>query len=95
MFDASYLKLRTITLGYNIDKDFLKDLKITSFRIYVTVTNPLVLFSPYHKFSGMDPEPNSFGNENQAVSGYQSRQLIIGTNNPSTRNYLMGLNLTF
>jgi len=43
----------------------------------------------------MDPEPNSFGNENQAVSGYQSRQLIIGTNNPSTRNYLMGLNLTF
>lgn len=95
MFDASYLKLRTITLGYNINKDFLKDLKITSFRIYVTVTNPVVLFSPYHKFSGMDPEPNSFGNENQAVSGYQSRQLIIGTNNPSTRNYLMGLNLTF
>lgn len=95
MFDASYLKLRTITLGYNIDTDFLKDLKITSFRIYVTVTNPVVLFSPYHKFSGMDPEPNSFGNENQAVSGYQSRQLIIGTNNPSTRNYLMGLNLTF
>ncbi|WP_449398538.1 SusC/RagA family TonB-linked outer membrane protein [Chryseobacterium wanjuense] len=95
MFDASYLKLRTITLGYNVDKDFLKDLKITSFRIYFTVTNPLVLFSPYHKFSGMDPEPNSYGNENQAVSGYQTRQLIIGTNNPSTRNYLMGLNLTF
>ncbi|SEM29661.1 TonB-linked outer membrane protein, SusC/RagA family [Chryseobacterium taichungense] len=95
MFDASYLKLRTITLGYNVDKEFLKDLKINSFRIYFTVTNPLVLFSPYHKFSGMDPEPNSMGNENQAVSGYQSRQLIIGTNNPSTRNYLMGLNLTF
>lgn len=95
MFDASYLKLRTITLGYNIDKEFLKDLKINSFRIYFTVTNPLVLFSPYHKFSGMDPEPNSLGNENQAVSGYQSRQLVIGTNNPSTRNYLMGLNLTF
>jgi len=95
MFDASYLKLRTITLGYNINKEFLKDLKINSFRIYFTVTNPIVLFSPYHKFSGMDPEPNSLGNENQAVSGYQSRQLIIGTNNPSTRNYLMGLNLTF
>ncbi|WP_261511829.1 SusC/RagA family TonB-linked outer membrane protein [Chryseobacterium paludis] len=95
MFDASYLKLRTITLGYNVNKDFLKDLKITSLRIYFTVTNPVVLFSPYHKFSGMDPEPNSLGNENQAVSGYQNRQPIIGTNNPSTRNYLMGLNLTF
>lgn len=95
MFDASYLKLRTITLGYNVNKDFLKDLKITSLRIYFTVTNPVVLFSSYHKFSGMDPEPNSFGNENQAVSGYPNRQLVIGTNNPSTRNYLMGLNLTF
>ncbi|WP_312992329.1 SusC/RagA family TonB-linked outer membrane protein [Chryseobacterium flavum] len=95
MFDASYLKLRTITLGYNVNKELLKDLKINSLRIYFTVTNPVVLFSPYHKFSGMDPEPNSFGNENQAVSGYQSRQLVIGTNNPSTRNYLMGLNLTF
>ncbi|SHJ91253.1 SusC/RagA family TonB-linked outer membrane protein [Epilithonimonas mollis] len=95
MFDASYLKLRTITLGYNINKEFLNDLRINSLKIYVTVTNPVVLFSPYHKFSGMDPEPNSVGDQNQAVSGYQARQLIIGTNNPSTRNYLMGLNLTF
>ncbi|SDG24586.1 SusC/RagA family TonB-linked outer membrane protein [Epilithonimonas hungarica] len=95
LFDASYLKIRTITLGYNVNKDFLNDLKINSLRIYFTVTNPFVLFSPYHKESGMDPEPNSYGNENQAVSGYPARQLIIGTNNPSTRNYLMGINLSF
>ena len=95
LFDASYLKIRTITLGYNVNKDFLKDLNLNSLRIYFTVTNPFVLFSPYHKESGMDPEPNSYGNENQAVSSYQSRQLIIGTNNPATRNFLMGLNLSF
>ncbi len=95
MFDASYVKLRTITLGYNFDKELLNDLKISGLRIYFTVTNPVVLFSPYHKFSGMDPEPNSTGDQNQAVTGYQSRQLVIGTNNPSTRNYLMGFNLTF
>lgn len=97
-FDGSYLKLRTITLGYNVKKEFLDDLKLSSFRIYVTVTNPLVLFSPYHKESGMDPEPNSYGNQNQAVNSslpYNSRQLIIGANNPSTRNYLMGINLSF
>ncbi|NPA10470.1 MAG: SusC/RagA family TonB-linked outer membrane protein [Chlorobi bacterium] len=97
-FDGSYLKLRTITLGYNLKKEFLDDLKLNSLRIYVTVTNPLVLFSPYHKESGMDPEPNSYGNQNQAVNSslpYNARQLIIGTNNPSTRNYLMGINLSF
>lgn len=95
MFDASYLKLRTITLGYNFDKDLMQNLNISALRIYCTVTNPVVLFSPYHKFSGMDPEPNSMGNQNQAVNGYQTRQLVIGTNNPSTRNYLIGINLTF
>ncbi len=97
-FDGSYLKLRTITLGYNIKKEFLDDLKLSSLRIYFTMTNPVVLFSPYHKESGMDPEPNSYGNQNQAVNSslpYNSRQLIIGANNPSTRNYLMGINLSF
>jgi TonB-linked SusC/RagA family outer membrane protein len=95
LFDASYLKLRTITLGYNFDKDLMQNLNISALRIYCTVTNPVVLFSPYHKFSGMDPEPNSVGDQNQAVSGYRPRQLIIGTNNPSTRNYLVGINVTF
>lgn len=95
LFDGSYLKLRTVTLGYNVNKDFLSDLNLSSLRIYFTVTNPLVLFSPYHKESGMDPEPNSYGDQNQAVSGYKNRQLIIGTNNPATRNYLMGINLSF
>lgn len=96
MFDASYLKLRTITLGYNVSKDFLKDLKLNSLRIYFTVTNPLVLFSPYYKESGMDPEPNSRGNENQSVTtAYKDRYSVVGTNNPSIRSYLMGLNLTF
>ncbi|KQR94321.1 SusC/RagA family TonB-linked outer membrane protein [Chryseobacterium sp. Leaf180] len=96
MFDASYLKIRTITLGYNFDKQLMDNLKISALRLYCTVTNPLVLFSPYHKFSGMDPEPNSRGNENQAVNtNYNVRQLIVGANNPSSRNYLIGINLTF
>lgn len=95
LFDGSYLKLRTLTLGYNLKKEYLNDLGLNNLRIYFTVTNPLVLFSPYHKQSGMDPEPNSTGDQNQAVSGYQSRQLIIGTNNPATRSFIMGINLSF
>ena len=44
----------------------------------------------------MDPETNSFGNENVAVAGgTPSRLLTIGTNAPATRNYLLGLNVTF
>jgi len=95
-FDASYLKIRTITVGYNFNQGVFKKAGINKMRLYATVTNPFVFFSPYHKASGMDPETNSLGNENQAVTGeIPSRFLTIGTNTPSLRNYMIGLNLTF
>lgn len=94
-FDASYLKVRTITLGYDFKPDLTKKLGVTKLRVYATVQNPFVLFSPYHDESGMDPETNSYGDENQAVASYKERLLVIGTNTPATRNYLIGLNVTF
>lgn len=97
LFDASYLKIRTITLGYNMaGVNFIRNAGISKLRLYVTAQNPLVMFSPYNKESGMDPETNSYGNENAATTGtYQRRLLTIGTNTPSTRNYLIGIDLTF
>lgn len=95
LFDGSFVKIRTITLGYNFDKSAIDNLGVSNLRLYVTVQNPFVFGSPYYRYSGMDPEPNSRGNENQAVNSYKANQLVIGTNNPSTRNYMIGLNLTF
>lgn len=97
-FDASYLKIRTITLGYNFDQlKWLKDNGISRLRVYATVQNPFVFFSPYHDESGMDPETNSYGNENAAVpyDDNLKRLLTIGTNSPATRNYILGINFTF
>jgi TonB-dependent starch-binding outer membrane protein SusC len=93
-FDASYLKIRTISLGYDFNRSMLKNSSL-KMRGYFTVQNPFVMFSPFHKESGMDPETNSYGNENSAVSSYQRRILTIGTNAPSTRNYVLGVNLSF
>jgi len=95
-FDASYLKVRTISLGYNFKQKFIEDAGLEKFRIYCTIQNPFVMFSPYHKESGMDPETNSYGDENAAVTtAYQRRLLTLGTNTPATRNFLIGFNLTF
>lgn len=96
-FDASYLKIRTISLGYNFTKSkWMESVGIDQLRVYFTAQNPLVMFSPYYKESGMDPETNSYGNQNQAVNtAIQSRFPVIANNAPSTRNYLIGLNLTF
>jgi len=97
-FNASYLKIRAITLGYNFDKlKAVKDLGISRLRLYATVQNPFVLFSPYNNESGLDPETNSWSNENTAVGyNFGSHRLpIIGYNTPATRNFLVGVNVTF
>ena len=93
-FDASFLKIRTITLGYDFSRSLIKNSGI-KMRMYFTAQNPFVMFSPYHDESGLDPETNSFGNENQAAGSYPRRILTVGFNTPSTRNYILGVNLTF
>jgi len=95
-FSASYLKIRTVTLGYNFDQKWMKAAGIERMRVYCTLENPFVFFSPYEKMSHMDPETNSYGDQNSAVTTVvPHRILTIGTNTPSTRNYLLGLNITF
>jgi TonB-dependent starch-binding outer membrane protein SusC len=97
-FDASFLKIRTISVGYSMETiPWIRNYGISKMRVYFTVQNPFVMFSPFHKESGMDPETNSYANENAAVAKpYELRRLLtIGTNTPSTRNYLFGINLTF
>jgi len=96
-FDASYWKVRNISLGYNFGgQSWLKSLGVQNLRAYATVQNPFVIYSPFHKDTGLDPETNSFGDQNVAVtSGIPKRFLTIGTNSPSTRNYIFGINLTF
>ena len=99
-FSASYLKVRAITLGYNFDNlKAIKDFGISRLRLYATVQNPFVLFSPFNDESGLDPETNSYANQNTAVGidGYtgKHRMPIVGYNTPSTRNFIFGLNVTF
>jgi TonB-dependent starch-binding outer membrane protein SusC len=95
-FDGSFLKIRTITLGYDFSRSLLKN-KNLKMRMYITAQNPFVMFSPFYKESGLDPETNSFGNENAAVNLSQNlrRILTVGFNTPSTRNYIVGVNLSF
>jgi len=97
-FDGSYMKVRAISLGYNFaQNNLLKKSRINNLRLYFTVQNPFVMFSPFTKEMGLDPEPNSYGNQNAAVPlSYNLRRILtVGYNTPSTRNYVVGVNMTF
>lgn len=50
--DGSYLRLKTVSLGYNVPTSFLKKWALSSARVYVSGENLLTLTS----YSGYDPE---------------------------------------
>lgn len=88
--DASYLRLRNITLGYNLPDNFASKLKMDRIRFYVGVQN-LYTFT---KYEGWDPEVNYLGTSrstqsNNIIQGYDFYTV------PQARTYLFGINLSF
>jgi len=55
--DASYLRMKSFQIGYNLPKTILSRLSVQNLRIYGQVTNIFTLT----KYSGLDPEFNSSG----------------------------------
>ena len=97
-FDASYIKIRTITLGYTMENiKWIKKMGVKGLRVYATVQNPFKALSGYTFETGLDPETNSTGHSNVATGygGGMGRQAMVGYNTPYTRNFLFGVNITF
>ncbi len=80
---GDYLKIRNITLGYNVPNQLINKWKINNIRLYVTANN---LFT-FTKFSGYDPELPI----DQASGGSYSSF----TSMPSARTFMFGLNVNF
>ncbi len=55
--DGSYLKIKTITLGYSLPKKVLNKIGLSRCRFYATVYNPFI-WSKSHLLKDMDPETN-------------------------------------
>jgi TonB-linked SusC/RagA family outer membrane protein len=78
-FDGTFLKVRSLTLGYYMPEAVTRRIKAKSLRIYATAQNPFILFSPYrNEFHGLDPE----------TAG------ILNVDTPPTKSFTFGLNLT-
>jgi len=79
--DASYIRLKNITIGYNVKASLLSKIRIRSLRIYASATN---LWTST-KYTGYDPEANTFGQNTSVVGvdqgGYpQSKVWLVGVN---------------
>ncbi|MCA6069472.1 SusC/RagA family TonB-linked outer membrane protein [Chryseobacterium sp. RG1] len=83
VFDASYIKLRDITLGYDLPKSLIGN-KIQGIRVSAFARN---LFAWNLANKGIDPENTSYGSGN--VQGLEGGSL------PSTRTYGVNVNFKF
>lgn len=87
LFDASYIRLRALTLGYNLPANLLSNTHLLrSARVYVLGQN---LWTATKKgFRGADPEVSRYGTNGQAVGeSFYSM--------PQPKTITIGLNLVF
>jgi TonB-linked SusC/RagA family outer membrane protein len=85
--DGSFLRLNNLSLGYSLPKNVTTALHMTKVRVYATVYNAFI----WTKYSGYDPEVSSTRSD-----GYS--QLTPGVDYsayPKSRNYTLGINVTF
>jgi len=97
-YDASFLKIRSINLGYNLPASILKKMKIQNARVYATIDNVAILFSPYYNQTGIDPEGTGQGNQGVSnpgnIRGGGNGAVTIGLATPQRRTFTFGANIT-
>lgn len=79
---GDFVKLKSITLGYNFSKGLLSKINLSAARVYFSIKNVCTIT----KYSGNDPE--------LSISNPLRPGLDMGTY-PSQREYLLGLNVSF
>ncbi|MEH6307804.1 TonB-dependent receptor [Olivibacter sp. CPCC 100613] len=82
--DASFVRLRNLSLGYTLPKTLSGKWKIERLRLYATATN-LLTFTGY---TGADPETRIERGENQNIQGYDF------ASPPTPRTLQFGIDLT-
>ena len=81
--DGSYLRLKTLTLGYNLSNNVTNRIKLRSCRVFVTGINLITLT----RYSGFDPE-------NSSSQGTDNTRMGIDLSSyPASRIYTIGLNI--
>jgi TonB-linked SusC/RagA family outer membrane protein len=84
IYDASFFKIKNISLTYNLPKGILGNSILKAAKVYVSIDN----LATFDNYPGVTTESNTFGNETtQAGVDY--------TTYPLSKRYTLGVNITF
>lgn len=94
--DGSFVKMRSINLGYNFSNKLASAIGLGSLRVYATANNPFILYSPFVKSGlGVDPEGTGIGGAIGSNAIDNRRAITVGLDLPSTRQFIFGINAKF
>lgn len=82
--DGSYLRGKTVQLGYNLPQATLQRMKLSTLKVYVNVQNLFTITD----YSGLDPEVSRYGSDNVSP-GFDSGAY------PNARTISFGINASF
>ncbi|MBN8822179.1 TonB-dependent receptor [Spirosoma sp.] len=82
--DGSYLRLKNVTIGYNLPKKWVGYVKLSGVRVFASATN----IWTYTKYSGSDPELST-------LDGSTTAQGIDLNTLPQVKNISGGVTVTF
>lgn len=74
--DASFVRIRNITLGYTLPENVSGKMFAKNVRVYVTAVNPFL----FTDFDGIDPEQPIFGGGTKRAQAANTKQFIAGLN---------------
>jgi TonB-linked SusC/RagA family outer membrane protein len=98
-YDGSFIKCRSINLGYVLPTNLIKKIGLSSLRVYANATNPFIVYSPIVRdHLALDPEGNGYGgsvNNNGGNAAVTGRAVSVNLNNPSYRQFTVGVNAKF
>lgn len=83
VYDASFVKLRNVTLAYNLPKKWLTPLHLKGVSVSTSLNN-IILWTPWRNF---DPESYSSGSASNATG-------LTGMGYPGAKSMLFSLNLS-
>lgn len=89
LYKGDYIRLRTISLAYNLPKTVVQRINMQNVRIFVAAHNLLTITG----YPGLDPEivnANSSARERNLTQGVASRTVM-----PQVKTITMGINVTF
>ncbi|WP_289665519.1 SusC/RagA family TonB-linked outer membrane protein [Flavobacterium panacagri] len=82
--DGSYVRLKNISIGYNLPKDLYSKYGISNIKVYSNMQNVLT----FTKYKGYDPEVGAI-NQNQLLNGIDNGRY------PSPVTTTLGININF